>query len=151
MQRRKANNSRVTALAEEVIRQRARLVAVALLLVATAAPPDARTEGAVKLLDCEIVRVCDAAGSCDAGSGEVRFRMEPLELAAGGAGSYQIRYRDAEASMQAMSDAGPFFWTAGSKRNALVASSETEWLWHELALGAAPQATVRFLACRFQQ
>lgn len=112
---------------------------------------DARSEGAVKLLECDIVRVCDASGSCDAGSGDVRFRMEPVQLAAGGAGSYQISYGDAEASMQAMSDAGPFFWTAGSARNTLIASSETEWLWHELDVSSLPQATIRFLICSFQQ
>ena len=77
--------------------------------------------------------------------------MEPVEIAAGGAGSYQISYGDVQASMQAMSDIGPFVWTAGSERHALIASSDTEWLWHELALGAAPRATVRFLSCTFQQ
>ena len=122
-----------------------------LLLAASAFSLDARAEGAVKLLECEIVRVCDAGGHCDAGSGEVRFRMEPVELAPGGAGSYQISYLDVQASMQAMSDIGPFVWTVDSERSALIASSDSEWLWHELDLGAAPQATVRFLSCTFQQ
>ncbi len=129
----------------------ARPVCLSLLLVASACSLDARAEGAVKLLECDIVRVCDASGSCDAGSGDVRFRMEPVELAVGGAGSYRISYGEFQSPMQAMSDVGPFVWMADSERNTLIASSDTEWLWHELELGAAPRATVRFLSCTFQQ
>jgi hypothetical protein len=131
--------------------QSARSIGLALVLVASAVSLDARAEGAMKLLECDIVRVCDARGICNAGSGGVRFQMEPVELAAGGAGSYRISYGEVQSSMQAMSDIGPFVWTADSERNALIASSDTEWLWHELELGAAPRATVRFLTCTFQQ
>jgi hypothetical protein len=129
----------------------ARPVCLSLLLVASAFSLDARAEGAVKLLECDIVRVCDAGGICDAGSGDVQFRMEPVELAGGGAGSYRISYGEVQFSMQAMSDIGPFVLMADSERNTLIASSDTQWLWHELELGAAPRAAVRFLTCTFQQ
>lgn len=123
-----------------------------LVLALVALPAGAaRAEGAVKLLDCTVLRVCDAGGRCEAGSDRVSFRMEPLELGSGGAGRYTLSYGDTRAVMQAMSDAGPFFWTIGRERDALLASSETEFLWHRLALEPAPAATVRFLSCSFQQ
>ena len=110
-----------------------------------------RAEGAVKLLECEVARVCDAGGVCNAGSGAVSFVMEPDDLEDGGAGSYTISYRDTEAAMRAITDAGPFLWTIGRERHALIPSSETEWLWHALDLEARPTATIRFLVCSFQQ
>jgi hypothetical protein len=108
-------------------------------------------EGAVKTLDCAVARVCDAGGRCETGTGRVSFRMEPEELEAGGAGRYTLSYGDTRAEMEAMSDAGPFFWSVGRERDALLASSETEFLWHRLALEPVPEATIRFLTCSFQQ
>ena len=35
-----------------------------------------------------------------------------------------------------------------AQRNALVISSETQWLWHTLDLEPAPAARIRFLECR---
>lgn len=114
-------------------------------------PPLAFAEGARKELDCQIVRVCDAAGVCQAGDGNVSFTMEPVEVGESGAGRYQLSYAQTTSEMQAVADAGPFIWTAGQERHVLVASSETEWLWHRLDLAAAPTATIRFLGCSFRQ
>lgn len=107
-------------------------------------------EGAVKLLDCSVALVCDADGSCEAGSELVTFRMEPLETEVGGAGRYTIRYADVETAMEAVSDIGPFFWTVGGERDTLVASGETKWLWHRLTVDGGPEAAIRFLTCSFQ-
>jgi hypothetical protein len=104
-------------------------------------------EGAARLLDCTIARVCDAAGRCEAGSGQVTFRMEPIEIGADGSGRYALSYGHSETEMRALSLAGPYVWTEGSERNTLLASSETAFLWHRLRLDPAPEATVRFLSC----
>ncbi len=104
-------------------------------------------EGAVRQLQCTIERVCDAAGQCEAGSDEIGFRMAPEQLAPDGSGSYTISYEDVEADMQAGSELGPFYWNVGAARHALLVSSETQWLWHTLAVEPAPAATIRFLVC----
>lgn len=121
-------------------------LAIALLL-----PVAARAEGAARVLECTVTRVCDAAGACSAATGRAAFRMEPVETHADGSGSYTLSYGDTTAAMQALSAAGPFFWTTGDQRNTLLASSETQFLWHRLALAPAPEATVRFLMCTFRQ
>lgn len=118
---------------------------LALLMPAMALP-----EGAVKLLDCTVTRVCDAAGVCEPGSRKAVFRMEPIQLGAGGAGTFMITYAGTEAEMTAMSEVGPFLWAAGSERNALIVSSRTEWLWHQLTVEPTTKAAVRFLSCTFQ-
>ena len=120
-------------------------------IFAVSLPGTALPEGATKLLDCDITRVCDAAGLCEPASGHVAFRMQPTELEAAGAGHYTLDYGDVEAEMQAMSDLGPFLWTVGTQRHALIVSSATQWLWHELDVDPQPEATIRFLACSFQQ
>jgi hypothetical protein len=112
----------------------------------------ALTEGAVKLLECSIASVCDGQGQCSPGSGQAAFRMEPLQVEAGGAGTYTIIYGDTKAEMNAMSEVGPFIWTVEAERHTLVVSSRTDWLWHQLASGPTPAATVRFLSdCSFQR
>jgi len=108
-------------------------------------------EGGVKVLDCRVARVCDGAGRCEPGAGTVTFRMEPKELGAGGVGRYTLRYGGTSADMDARSEAGPFEWSLGSERHALLASSETQWLWHALTLEPEPTATIRFLLCSFQR
>jgi len=108
-------------------------------------------EGAVRLLDCTIVRVCDAAGICEAASGAVAFRMEPVQVAQDGSGRYELRYGNTDVAMNSLSDVGPFFWTVGDEHNTLLASSETQFLWHRLTLGPVPAATVRFLTCTIRQ
>jgi len=110
-------------------------------------PGIAAAEGAVKNLACTLERVCDAAGACEDASGELGFRMAPISLAPGGAGSYKISYGDVEADMQAGSELGPFYWNVGAERHALLISSETRWLWHTLTVEPAPAATIRFLVC----
>jgi hypothetical protein len=125
---------------------RCAVVALAVLL-----PALGQSEGARKRLDCQIVRVCDAGGACSAGTGKIVFAMEPIELETAGAGRYTLTYAGTEAEMKAESDAGPFLWSVGRERHALIASSETEWLWHELAFDPGPQATIRFLECAFEQ
>jgi hypothetical protein len=119
-------------------------------LVAVPTPGTMLAEGAVRQLDCTAVRVCDAAGSCESAAGETRFRMEPQTLDSSGAARFTLTYGDARADMAAMSDVGPFLWTVGNERHALLVSSETQWLWHRLTLDPAPAATVTFLECRFQ-
>ena len=111
----------------------------------------ALAEGAVRLLECSIVRTCDGGGHCEAAKGEVSFTMEPVDLEAAGGARYWLSYGDARAEMRALSDAGPFVWTLDSERHALLASSETQWLWHRLALVPAPEATILFLECAFRQ
>lgn len=111
----------------------------------------ALAEGATRILDCSIVKVCDAAGNCEPASEHVSFRMDPKELEAGGAGTYAIRYGDIETQMNALSELGPFLWTVGTERDALMISSESQWLWHELKVEPQPMAAIRFLTCSFQQ
>ena len=104
-------------------------------------------EGAVRTLDCRITQACLATGACAAASDAVNFRMTPENLREDGSGNYQISYRDVQASMEATSYAGPFYWTTDSERNTLLASSETQFLWHRLVLDATPEASVYFLEC----
>lgn len=114
-------------------------------------PGGARPEGATKLLECSVARVCDAGGVCEPAQGHVVFRMESTDIEAGGAGRYVLSYGEVKAEMDAMSNSGPFVWTVGSQRHALIISSETQWLWHQLELDPMPGATVRFLVCSFEQ
>ena len=108
-------------------------------------------EGAVRLLDCRVVRVCDAAGNCQAATEAVAFRMEPAQVGPDGAGRYQLKYDETEVAMEALSDAGPFVWTVGDEHNTLLVSSQTQLLWHRLAVSPVPAATVRFLECAIRQ
>jgi hypothetical protein len=110
-----------------------------------------RAEGAVRLLDCTVVQVCDGAGKCASAADVVRFRMEPVETGADGAGKYILQYGDVEAAMTASSDTGPYVWSVGEERHALLVSSERDFLWHRLVVDPAPAAAVRFLRCEFRQ
>ena len=105
-------------------------------------------EGAVKTLECSAHSVCDAAGQCAEAAGDVTFRVEPVQVVDGGAGSYLIHYDGVRADMQADSEFGPYFWMHGSERHSLIVSSESQWLWHALQAEPAPVATIRFLECR---
>src|SRR5690606_36033248 len=108
-------------------------------------------EGAVRQLDCTTVRICDAAGLCESGSGQTSFRMEPSSLDPDGAGSYALSYGNIQVGMKAITQAGPFFWINGNERNTLVASSETAFLWHSFTIDQEPDSEVRFLTCRLHQ
>jgi hypothetical protein len=108
-------------------------------------------EGAVRVLDCEVTQTCDASGACAMASERVSFRMTPENLREDGSGQYQISYRNVQAGMEARSYAGPFYWTSGTEQNTLLASSETLFLWHRLTVNPAPDASVNFLNCTFQQ
>lgn len=108
-------------------------------------------EGAVRLLDCRVVRVCDAAGNCEAATDAVAFRMEPVQVGQDGSGRYELQYGDTETAMNSGSEIGPFVWTVGEERHTLLASSETNFLWHRLTLDPLPAATVRFLTCAIRQ
>ena len=108
-------------------------------------------EGARKILDCQVVHVCDAAGACKPDSSRVVFTMEPIELEFAGAGEYSISYADEQAKMRAESDSGPFLWNLGQERNASIANSEKQWLWHQLGFDPGPEAAIRFLESSFQQ
>ena len=134
-------------------RQRARRASVSSFVFGLVAllPCVALSEGAVRLLDCTVVTICDGSGNCEEASDQVTFRMEPVVFEASGSSRYPLSYRDTQAEMSAMSDTGPFFWTIHEERAALLASSETEWLWHRLTLGPVPEATISFLVCSFQQ
>ena len=108
-------------------------------------------EGGVRLLDCIVTRMCDAEGICEAASSNVIFRMEPVAVGADGSGRYALGYEDIEVAMEAQSVAGPFFWTLPAERNALLPSSETQFLWHRLTLDPEPHASIRFLMCIVHQ
>jgi len=114
-------------------------------------PAAVQGEGAVRLLECTVVKECDAAGLCETASTQVMFRMEPVEIGTDGSGRYSLRYGDVEAAMDARSAAGPFFWTVGNQWDTLLASSETEFLWHRLTFAPAPSASIQFLSCAFRQ
>jgi hypothetical protein len=108
-------------------------------------------EGARKELRCAVHRACDAAGRCEDAAGDVVFRLEPREVRSGGAGHYVVEYDGTRADVEGRSDVGPFLWESGAERHALLASSETEWLWHRLVLTPRPSATVRFMTCALEQ
>lgn len=122
-----------------------------LLLTAGCLPALAHAEGAVRVLECRATQECDAAATCIAVDETVEFRMEPITLDANGAGRYILRYGDNEVEMQSLSDAGPFHWLQDTERDTLIASSETQFLWHNLSFDEMPEASIRFLTCRFRQ
>lgn len=124
---------------------------LSLIVVTALFPALAGSEGAVRVLDCSVEQVCNAAGNCRPGSGQVSFRTEPVSLGADGSGIYTLSYGDIEAEMEAQSPAGPFFWTVGNERDTLLASSETRFLWHRLTFDQVPEATISFLQCAFRQ
>lgn len=113
-------------------------------------PSLGRTEGAVRHLDCVIVRSCDSSGSCTAQDGKVNFSMTPVSAARDGSGRFEIRYGSVRAPMQALSDTGPFHWKIGHQHNTLLVTSEQAMLWHQLDVGGTAAASTRFLACRYQ-
>ena len=117
------------------------------ILQLVALPEFVWAEGAVRNLDCKVTQICDADGACKPASEEVNFRLAPESLREDGSGKYQISYRNVQASMDATSFAGPFYWTTDSERNTLLASSETQFLWHRLVLDSTPAAELYFLAC----
>ncbi len=112
-------------------------------------------EGAVRVLQCALEQTCDPAGSCNQDSGDFTFNMEPINLAANGAGSYLISYdlgdQSYQADMEARSFAGPFMWNIDEDMNTLLANSEYRFLWHQLSLSSAPQSEIHFLRCEFTQ
>jgi hypothetical protein len=122
-----------------------------LLLSAAMLPALVHAEGAVRIFECNITQECDGDGACKGADQKVEFRMEPIERATDGSGTYTIHYDDQSADMQALSEAGPFYWQQDSERNTLLASSDTRFLWHRLFLAAAPVAQVRFLECAVRQ
>lgn len=134
-------------------RRMARTPAVLSVLVLSAVPrlDVLRAEGAARVLDCMLVRVCDAGGNCEAGAGHTVFRMEPIDTDSDGAGRYTLGYGDVRSDMQALSAVGPFVWATAGERHTLLASSESAFLWHALALAPSPVATIRFLECSFRQ
>ena len=122
-----------------------------LLVALMVAPVPSLAEGAVRHLDCTVTRVCAESGSCNAGTGTVAFSMAPVKTAQDGSGSYEIRYGDKRAPMQALSGSGPFHWKLGDEQNTLLVNSESELLWHVLDLARSPRASIRFLSCRYRQ
>jgi hypothetical protein len=122
-----------------------------LLAAALLVPCGVSAEGAVRQIECTVVRTCDARGECVPSSGEAAFRLEPIQTFADGSGRYTILYGESRAEAQAFSDAGPFVWNVGTERHALLASSETDFLWHRLSVDAHPEAEIRFMRCVFGQ
>lgn len=108
-------------------------------------------EGNIRLLNCETLRLCDSAGNCQPQTDAFKFRLEPVSLDEDGAGTYQLTYGDVKTTMQALTQAGPFYWSSDTERNTLMASSETAFVWHRLRLGAVVDADVRFMRCEFSQ
>lgn len=119
--------------------------------VSTMISPLLHAEGAARELACIINMDCDASGACRPANREISFRMEPLTVSDDASGTYLIRYEDSEARMQSLSFAGPFHWATDKEMNTLLASSETDFLWHHLALQPVPEASIRFMRCRFTQ
>ena len=118
-------------------------------------PLSVLAEGAVRVLECTIEQTCDSAASCNPDSGDISFNMEPIKLAADGAGNYLIRYEfngsAFQADMEARSFAGPFMWDIDEDRNTLLANSEYRFLWHRLSISPMPQSGTHYLACDFTQ
>lgn len=127
------------------------LVRMSALVLTSVLPGFVHAEGAVRVLECTVTMVCDAAGQCAGAAEPVSFRIEPLEVAETGPARYAINHGETQAEMQALTDAGPFFWMHGSERATLLASSETQWVWHRLVLEPRPSATISFLTCAFRQ
>jgi hypothetical protein len=117
------------------------------LLITMSLSLNAFGEGAVRVFTCEVKQLCNAEGACAGNNEAVTLRMEPLSRNSEGAGKYKLSYHDTQAEMQAQSDAGPFLWTIGSERHALITSSNTDFLWHRLMLDPAPHTEVRFMRC----
>ncbi|MDR0781111.1 MAG: hypothetical protein LBF16_10530 [Pseudomonadales bacterium] len=122
------------------------------LLFSTALLPlIVHAEGAVRLFDCHVTKTCDGAGQCRADDQHIEFRMEPLVLADDGAGRYTLHYDGHTASMQALAEAGPFYWQQENTHHTLLVNAENRLLWHSLSVDAAPQARIRFLDCIIRQ
>jgi hypothetical protein len=128
-----------------------KLATLSLAVVLVSIPHGAMAEGAVRVLDCVVTQSCDASGACKSASESTSFKMEPVNLLADGSGSYAMVHGDENTDMQALSFAGPFYWGFGDERNTLLASSESEFLWHRLELGPAPVANIQFMNCVFSQ
>lgn len=114
-------------------------------------PCTGRGEGAVKTIDCKVNKVCDAEGNCKAASGKVSFRMEPKAIQSDGSGNYRLHYGDKQADMEALTGIGPFYWSQGKERNTLLISSQNQYLWHQLMMDPAPEASIHYLTCTFIQ
>ena len=110
----------------------------------------ALAEGAVRVLECKSVQLCDTTGTCAAAAGEVVFRMTPVSVDADGAGSFTMQYDSSLADMQALSGVGPWYWVSRQQRHTLLASSDTRFVWHTLSLTPEPEAQTRFLNCSFR-
>jgi hypothetical protein len=108
-------------------------------------------EGAVRVLSCETMQRCDAAGQCEPHQETLELRMEPKALNSDGSGEFLLQYGDEEAvPVQALSEAGPFVWSRAQNRYTLLASSDTQFLLHTLSLSIEPEATVLFMTCSFR-
>lgn len=107
-------------------------------------------EGAVRHFECTFVQRCDGAGSCQADSGQVVFSMAPLSTAPDGSGKFEIRYDSVRASMQALSDTGPFHWKVGEDQHTLLVNSEHQMTWHRLHTDGAAETSIRFMNCRYR-
>jgi hypothetical protein len=108
-------------------------------------------EGAVRILECDVASTCNARLACTPATGQFTFRMEPQSLDNNNAGTYLLSHDEVQAEMQALSYAGPFHWRTPGTMHTLLASSETDFLWHSLELAAEPVTTIRYMACRFIQ
>jgi len=111
----------------------------------------ARGEGSVRTFQCLADKVCDAHGSCTPADNEVEFRMEPLQLDAGGAGDYRLSYGEDTVAMRADSDAGPFMWESDGSRHTLLVNSEARLLWHRLEFASPLSSRITFLQCALRQ
>lgn len=114
-------------------------------------PALALAEGAVRVLSCQVTQQCDAAGQCSAHDESVEFRMSPEAQRSDGSGDFTLQYRGEEFPMTALSDIGPFRWEDELDRYTLLASSENQFLLHELSLAGTPAATIQFMRCSFRQ
>lgn len=109
-------------------------------------------EGGIRTFECVIEKTCDASGNCETGDmNGITLLMEPDNLNADGSGSYMLNYDNGRFAMEALSNAGPFVWRRDGTRHTLLASSEEQFLWHQVFIGSSPEATIRFMQCRVIQ
>ncbi len=122
----------------------------ALLSAMLLLPTAVLAEGAHRYFDCMVTLLCDEAGACEASSESLTFHLAPLDAGQDGSGRFMLSYQNKEVAMQSLSDAGPYSWRFDNERHTLLASSETDFLWHQLILDDRPESRIRYLRCELR-
>ena len=121
------------------------------VVLSTLCPVALHAEGAAILFDCQMARLCDAAGECAPEAGAVSFLRLPLDIGADGSGRYSLAYRDVTAEIWSASPVGPMIWidNADALHSLRMTGPQTA-LWVVQEAGPAPGAEIRFLTCAVQ-